>query len=296
LHRIALTCAACKIIIVKNTLKFLKEHNIINKEQHGFLAGKSTITNLLDFLNDWTLSVVNKRSVAVACIDFAKAFDSMTHRKLCYKLRAYWVSGNLLKWIENLLMDRSQCTRVGDSVSSFISITSGVIQGSCIGALLFILYVNDVTDLFDNGCLCKLHDDDLKLYTSVSTVVDLENLQSSLSRLVEWSHTWQLKIAYTKCSLLYINGMTNPHNVDMLLGDDKIVTADLVKDLGIAVGSELKVSEHIGDIVAHAHAQANLIHKCFLSRDVQTLNTRLYCLCPPSVRVWFLCLVPTFQE
>jgi len=144
-------------------------------------------------------------------------FDSVSHSKLCYKLRAYGVSCNLLKWIESLLIDRSQCTRVGDSVSSFISITSGVVQDSCIGPLLFILYVNDIADLFDNGCLCKLFADDLKLNTRVSTMVDLENLQSSLNRLVEWSHTWQLKIAYTKCSLsLYVNGMTNPHTVDML--------------------------------------------------------------------------------
>jgi len=95
-------------IIVENTLKFLKEHNIINKEQHGFLAGKWTITNLLDCLNDWTLSAVNKQSVAVAYIDFAKAFDSVSHNKLCHKLQAYGISGNLLKWTESLLTDRSQ--------------------------------------------------------------------------------------------------------------------------------------------------------------------------------------------
>jgi len=93
-------------------------------------------------------------------------------------------------------------------------------------------------------------------------VVDLENLQSSLNRLVEWSHTWQLKISYTKCSRAH---------VDMLLGDDKIVTVDSVKDLGIIVGSELKFSKHIGNIVARAHPRANLIHKFFLSWDVQTL-------------------------
>jgi len=82
-------------IIVENTVKVLKEHNIINKEQHGFLAGKSMITNLLDCLNGWTLSVVNKQSVAVAYIDFAKVFDSVSHSNLGYKRRAYGVSGNL---------------------------------------------------------------------------------------------------------------------------------------------------------------------------------------------------------
>jgi len=192
-------------------------------------------------------------------------------------------------------MDRSQCTRVGDSVSSFISITSGVIEDSCIGPLIFILYVNDNADLFDNGCLSKLYADDLKLYTSVSTVVDLENLQSSLNRLLEWSYIWQLKISYMKCSLLYINGMTNPHNVDMLLGGDDIVglTVDWVKDLGIIVDRELKFSKHTGNMFARAHARATL------STNVPGCSnsyTCLYCLCRPSVRVWFLCLVPTFQE
>jgi len=177
---------------------------------------------------------------------------TMCHCKLGYKLWACGVSGNLLKWTESLLIDRSQCTRVGDSVSSFISITSGVIQGSCIGPLFFILYINDIADLFDNRCLCKLYADGLKLYTSVSTAVDLENLQSSLKRLVEWSHTWRLKISYTICSLLYINGVTSLHNVDMLLGSDKIVTVDSVKDLRITVDSELKFSSTL-DTLLHAH-------------------------------------------
>jgi len=76
------------------------------------------------------------------------------------------------------------------------------------------------------------------------------------------------------------------YNVDMLLGDDNIVAVDSVKDLGIIVDSELKLSKHIGNIVAHAHARAHLIYKCFLSRDVQTLTRAFKCLCPPSVRVW----------
>jgi len=258
------------------------------------LAEKSTITNLLDCLKDWTLSVVNKQSMAVAYIDFAKAFDSVSHSKLCYKLRAYGVSRNLLKWTERLLMDRSQCTRVGNSVSSFISITSGVVHGSCINQLLFILYVNDTADLFDNGCLCKLFADDLKLYISVSTVVDLDNLQSSLNRLVEWSHTLQLKISYTKCSLLHINGMINPHNVDMLLGDNKIVTVDSIKNLEIIMNSELKFSKHIGNIVARAHARANLVHKYFLSQGVQTLTRALTVYVRPLLEYGSCRLVPTF--
>jgi len=107
------------------------------------------------------------------------------------------------------------------------------------------------------------------VHYSVSTAIDLENLQSSRNCLAEWSRIWQLKISYMKCSHLYINGITNSHNVSMLL--DKLATVDSVKDLGITVDSELKFGKHIGNIVAREHARANLIHKCFFSRDAQTL-------------------------
>jgi len=160
-------------IIVKNTLKFLKEHIIIRAT--WFLGRQINCNQSIGLSEILDAFCVNKQSVAIAYTEFAKAFDNVSHSNLRYRLRAYGVSGNLLKWIENLLMGRSQCNRVGESDSSFISITSGVIQGSCTGPLLFILYVNDIADLFDNGCLCKLYADDLKLYTSVSTVVDLEN-------------------------------------------------------------------------------------------------------------------------
>jgi len=83
-------------------------------------------------------------------------------------------------------------------------------------------------------------------------VVDLENLQSNLNRLVEWSHTWQLKISYTKCSLLYINGMTDAHNVDMLLS-----TLNLVNHLGIIADDELRFSKHFGNTVARVYRAEN---------------------------------------
>jgi len=97
--------------------------------------------------------------------------------------------------------------------------------------------------------------------------------------------TMMMTISYTKCNLPYINSMTNPHNVDMLLGSDKIVTVDSAKDLGIIVDSELKFPKHIGNIVARTHAPANLIHICFLPRDVQTLTRALTVYVCPLLEV-----------
>jgi len=120
---------------------------------------------MLSGINDWSCALMNKTSVAVAYIDFHKAFDSVCHTKLFCKLQSMGFTGNLLKWLENFLSDRWQCTRVGDCLSEPSKIISGVIQGSCIGALLFLLYINSLAQIFDNNTTCVLFADDVKLYT-----------------------------------------------------------------------------------------------------------------------------------
>jgi len=107
---------------------------------------------LLECLNDWTLALHNRKSVIALYVDFAKAFDSVSHNKLCHKLVSYGIDGNLYSLLENFLADRSLCTRVGNSGSMNIKLSSGVIQGSCLGPLLFILYINDIVQLFDGLC------------------------------------------------------------------------------------------------------------------------------------------------
>ena len=118
---IALTCACCKIlekIIANDLIHFLQEHNLINKHQHGFLKHHSTATNLLDTLNDWSVSITNRRYTATAYIDFQRAFDSVSHNKLLHKLKSYGISGNLLIWISVFLHIRSQTVRIGTSISN----------------------------------------------------------------------------------------------------------------------------------------------------------------------------------
>jgi len=117
--------------------------------------------------------------------------------------------GQLIKWISNFLSDGSQQTRVGNSLWSVTNLCSGVVQGSVIGSLLFVLFINDITQIFsDNKCACKLYDDDLKLYSELHADEDCGNLQDKLNAIYDWSHNWQLGISYKKCNLMYI-GNTN---------------------------------------------------------------------------------------
>jgi hypothetical protein len=145
---------------------------------------------LLETLNDWTLAIKDKRSVVVAYIDYSKAFDCVSRDKLLTKLAACGISENLYKWINSFLSNRTQQTRVGSSLSNSACLTSGVVQGSVLGPLLFLLYINDVVNVFDGRCSCKLYADDIKIYTALHMNNDIVLFQDKLDALYSWSREW----------------------------------------------------------------------------------------------------------
>jgi ribonuclease P/MRP protein subunit RPP40 len=170
------------------------------------------------------------------------------------------------------LKDRTQQTRIGSALSHSIDLHSGVVQGSVIGPLLFLLYINDIiATLTAKDCVCHLYADDLKLYTILNTNVNEFNLQKRLDDLQNWSDVWQLRISYKKCAVLPINYSQNePYSV-LTLGENELSMVDDVKDLGIIMDNKLKFTLHINRMIAKAFNRSNLILKCFLSKDVETL-------------------------
>ena len=272
---IALTSIFSKLmerIISAQILEYCRKHCLISEQQHGFLSKRSTTTNLLDCLNDWTCALMNRHSVAVAYIDFQKAFDSVCHAKLFLRLESLGISDNLLDWFKSFLSNRQQSTRVGDAISDILPLTSGVIQGSCLGPVLFVLYVNSILQVLSHNVKCSLFADDVKLYTALKFEHDIENLQTSIDQIVSWSSKWQLPISVRKCSLL-ICGNSVRYNEDAFcsINGTIINQVDEVKDLGVIVDSSLKFNSHINCMVAKAHARAHLIRKCFVSRNSNIL-------------------------
>ena len=252
-------------------LIYLRSNNIITRQQHGFLARRSTTSNLLDCLNDWTLSINNSHSVTVAYIDYSKAFDVVCHNKLLFKLERYGITGDLLRWISGFIAGRTQKTKVGSALSDEVQLTSGVVQGSCIGPLLFVLYINDVVQIIGDSCRSKIYADDLKIYVEVTSPHDEDLLQISLDALSTWSRDWQLTISTKKCVILNVHQKQSAVPRDYTLSNAVVPVLHSVKDLGVTVDSDLKFSLHINNIVARAHSRACLIHKCFLSRDRESL-------------------------
>ena len=205
---ISLTCVACKIkerVIAKHIYVHLAENNLLSQAQHGFVRGHSTCTNLLECINDWTISVQDGKSVAVAYIDFSKAFDSVSHTKLLAKLNDYGIRGNVLSWLEMYFVNRTHQTRVGTCLSPEEMLMSGVVQGSGIGPVSFLIYVDDLAKLLEcHGIVVKLFADDVKVYLEIVNSADADNLQHALDLIAKWAEDWQLGVSVNKCNVLTI--------------------------------------------------------------------------------------------
>ena len=220
----------------------------------------------MDSLNDWSLAIKRKGYVDVAFIDFAKAFDSVSHPKLFAKLQCYGIAGNLHKWIISFLLNRTIKTRIRSAYSITLDLKSGIVQSSCIGPLLFIIYINDVTDLFNWNIKCSLYAYDVKLYSVIDSEAGCFILQSAIDELVAWSVKWQLKICHTKCMTIRISlRVTNMYSYH--ISNDFMQSPVIIRDLGILVKTKLNLSQHLRPTTAKAHARCCVIFKCFLSKD-----------------------------
>ena len=120
-------------IIKDQLVTHLSRNNLITKSQHAFLVNHSTTSNLLECTRDWSIALNCRSFVDIVYIDYQRAFDSIVHSKLLVKLRAYGICGQLLDWIAAFLSNRTQQVVIDGCVSSVISVTSGIIQGSVLG-------------------------------------------------------------------------------------------------------------------------------------------------------------------
>ncbi len=274
---ISITCVCSKILeshVKDSLLSYLYRNNLINPSQHGFLKRHSSSTNLLESLNDWSLAIDSSKRVGVAYIDFSRAFDSVCHSKLLHKLSWLGVGGSLLAWISSFLSNRAQRTKVGGSRSSEVRLKSGVPQGSVLGPLLFIIFVNDIAGHIGQNATTKLYADDVKMYTILDTELEIKEFQSALDRLHAWSTEWQLPISFSKCSF-FAPGTGGCDIGIFFIGGKVLPATSLISDLGVLLDRKLKFDAHIHSIVKKAHTKGYMIRKCFLSSD-RNLLIRAY--------------------
>jgi len=282
---ISVTCVTCKIFerVIANKIRHhLTANCILHPAQHGFTRGRSTCTNLLESLNDWTLYFQDKHQVAIAYIDFSKAFDVVSHKKLFVRLFSYGIRGVLLSWLQQLFTGRTHCTKVGTGLSEDADLLSGVIQGSVIGPLMFLIFIDELVNILASfGIVVKVFADDVKLYIRIINDVDVSTLQEALNLLCTWAEKWQLSLSLDKCCVLFLR-LAEPA-VSFSLGGVNIRGVSSCRDLGVTVTSDLSPSVHIHNIVVKAHQRSNAIHRCFLSRNVRVLTRAFIAYVRPIV-------------
>ena len=230
---VSLTSILGKIMegLIKDRLVYhLEKFKLINNTQHGFRNGLSCLTNLLEFLENVTGKLDQGDSIDLIYLDFAKAFDKVPYRRLLIKLESHGVKGNSLKWIENWLDKRRQRVGVDGIYSDWVSVTSGVPQGSVLGPVLFIIYINDI----DVGLLSKLAKfaDDSKLLNSVNSQRDIDVIRQDLNNLEQWAEKWQMEFNVNKCSVVHLGKKKNPSAKYYLYGNE-IKSSVMERDLGI---------------------------------------------------------------
>src|SRR5260221_11311077 len=175
---ISLTSQICKLlesIIKDNIINHLNKNNLINSSQHGFTERKSCLTNLLEFLDSVTNCVDQGHPVDVIYLDLQKAFDKVPHERLLLKLKAHGITGEIAIWIRAWLRDRQQRVVLNNEKSDYRAVKSGVPQGSILGPLMFLVYINDL----DEGILSKVlkFADDAKLVAKIASDEDIAKLR-----------------------------------------------------------------------------------------------------------------------
>ncbi len=159
--------------------------------QFGFRSGHSTLQQLLLFYNNIISSSMRSSQWDVIFLDFAKAFDTVPHNELLFKLHKLGITGDLWLWLKNYLSNRSQCVCIGDSRSELLPVISGVPQGSILGPLLFLVFVNDLPTVVSHSMLLMFADD-TKCAKQIKTPSDSLQLQEDLDSLCDWSKEWKL--------------------------------------------------------------------------------------------------------
>ncbi|KAK3089449.1 hypothetical protein FSP39_003702 [Pinctada imbricata] len=258
---ISLTSILCKTlekIIGDELMDYMETNNLFTKHQHGFRSGHSCVTQLIEVIDDWTRELDNQNPVDAIYLDFQKAFDKVPHKRLLHKLKGYGINGSLYSWLEDFLSNRKQRVVLNDVESKWAGVTSGIPQGSVLGPILFLIYINDLPDVVHN--IVKLFADDTKLYSVVNNINDQTSLQSDINNLLRWSDTWLLSFNADKCKHLHLGGQTN---IRYKMGDKEITSTNHEKDLGVIVDNELKFQLHISTQVKKANQIVGLIKRSF---------------------------------
>ena len=270
---VSLTATCCKImerVVVEHIVNYLEANSVLSDRQFGFRQGHSAEDQLLRTYGDVVACVDGGGAVDMVYLDFTKAFDVVNHRTLLQKLWCLGFSRQLLIWIEAFLVGRRMFVSVGKGNSSLQSVRSGVPQGSVLGPMLFLVYVNCLAENLE--CSWFAYADDFKLYCrcEAGRREGRQSLQRDIDSLSTRAASWNLKLNPNKCVVLRFGvreSLRGEAGSGYFLEGRELVLKDSHKDLGVTVDSSLRFHDHIREISRKATGLVNQILRATVCRQ-----------------------------
>lgn len=269
---ISLTSIICKLlehVVHKQIISHLDTNGLLTDRQFGFRKKRSCESQLLLTVNDLAEGLRDKEQVDAILLDFSKAFDRVPHERLLLKLHHLGVRGVLLDWVRDFLSGRSQQVVLEGKRSQTAKVTSGVPQGTVLGPLLFLVFINDMPDSVTSNI--RLFADDALLYRSIKSHKDAEALQKDLDALQSWEKTWQMSFNPDKCEVLRVTKKRKIINSEYSIHGTALRIVDEAKYLGVTIQKNLSWKPHINNISKKANSTRG-----FLQRNLRR--------CPAAVK------------
>ena len=199
----------------------------------------------------------NLHQVGLILLDFCKAFDTVPHHRLLLKLQSYGITNKTHTWITSWLTQRVQRVVIDGAASGWLPVKSGVPQGTVLGPLMFLIYINDIGK--NLSCCLRLFADDCLLYHVITSEEDCAKLQRDLNIIYKWSCTWQMKFNLSKCVTLKCYRSSSPIEIDYFINDHKLENVKHHPYLGITLDQTISFIPHLNNITSKTTRVLNFI-------------------------------------
>lgn len=290
-----LSCIAKILESVVTDQIFASFKGIISENQHGFFSGRSCQTNLCTYSDFISVALDKASQVDSVYFDFRKAFDRVDHNILLQKLSFYGIGVPLLSWLDSYLRNRIQYVKFNHILSKEITAHSGVPQGSHLGPVLFLIFINDLSFVFEH-CHYLFFADDLKIFRHIRNGNDCALLQSEVSKLYDWCFNNSMTLNSEKCKVISFSRKRQPLNVVYLINGAPIHRVELINDLGVVFDSSLRFNSHIDNIIARAFKMAGFVmRQCRQFKNVETLKRMYYALVRSHLEYCCVVWAPLYQ-
>ena len=254
----------------------LERNNLLEKNQGGFRKNHSTMNTIAKFTNDLFNGINNMKITTAVYIDLPKAFDTVNHKILIKKLNFIGIKGNLLKLLENYLTNRKQTTTINNLASSKRNITCGVPQGSILGPLLFLVYVNDLASVL-KSCNYQLYADDTVIYhTDMNVNISKATLEKDLKKFTNWcnGNVLTINIKKSKYVMYGLKSQTRKIvNHDLLMNNNKLDKVSSYNYLGVHLDMNLNFHKYLQICVQRTTYKIYMLSKVRRYIDFNTALT-----------------------